>query len=333
MTRTPFGKTRTGETVERITLDNGAISASVLTYGATLQSLHVAGLDRSLTLGSPDLAGYEPGGAFAYFGSIVGPVANRIGGATTMFRGRRLDFEINNAGVNHLHGGSTGLGGKVWNVEAVNQTRLLLSCTAADGEGGMPGNRRFEAEFTLGDGPELTLALRAESDAATLVNLCNHSYWNLSDSTTFDGHILQVAANTYLPNDATALPTGEIRPVDGTPLDFRAPRVLTPTHTFDNNFCLAEARRPLTPAATLTAPDGLAMTLETTEPGLQLYDARHMPTPGAKGLDGRPCGPRCGIALEAQGWPDAPNRPDFPSVELEAGDTSEQVTRFRFSQS
>ncbi|SNT34655.1 aldose epimerase family protein [Tropicimonas sediminicola] len=330
MTRAPFGSTRSGTPVERITLNNGAMRASVLTYGATLQSLYLDGLDRSLTLGSPDLAGYASG-AFGYFGTIVGPVANRIGGATTRFRGRRLDFEPNDAGVNHLHGGSTGLGGKVWQVEAATDTRLLLSCTAADGEGGLPGNRRFEAEFTLGDGLDLTLALRATSDAATLANLCNHSYWNLSGNPTFDGHTLQVAARAYLPTDATALPTGEVRPVDGTPLDFRAARVLSPADVFDTNLCLAEARRTLAPAATLTAPDGLAMTLETTEPGLQLYDARHMPVSGAEGLDGRPCGPRCGIALEAQGWPDAPNKPGFPSIELEAGETSEQVTRFHFS--
>ncbi|WP_068114067.1 aldose epimerase family protein [Tropicimonas marinistellae] len=330
MERTPFGTTSRGEAVERILLDNGAISVGILTYGATLQDLRIAGIDRSLTLGSPRLADYEPGGAFTYFGAIAGPVANRIARAATRFDGRDLAFEPNGPGGHHLHGGSTGLSWKVWQVERADEANVVLSVEAAHGEGSLPGNRRFEATFSLADGPSLTLTLRAETDAPTLVNLANHSYWNLSDAATFHGHLLQVEAGNVMPVDADALPTGEVLPVAGTAMDFRSARALTAADHLDNNFCLGTSRTALRPAASLAAPGGPAMTIETTEPGLQVYDARHMPAGGATGTDGRVFGPRSGVALEAQFWPDAPSHADFPSIRLDPGQPWEQVTRFTF---
>lgn len=332
MTQAPFGTTASGVPVERITLDNGAISAGILTLGATLQDLRLAGLDRSLTLGSPQLADYEPGGALTYFGAIAGPVANRIGHAATTFDGQNLTFEPNGAGGHHLHGGPTGLSWKVWTVQEVSDTSVLLSVEVPDGDGGLPGNRRFEARFAVGDGPVLTLTLRAETDAPTLVNLANHSYWNLSDAATFHGHLLQVSAEQVLPVDGNALPTGEISPVEGTAMDFRTPRALSAEDVLDNNFCLGPARVALRPVATLAAPDGLSMTIETTEPGLQVYDGRQLPDDGVPGHDGRRYGPRAGLALEAQFWPDAPSHPDFPDIRLDPGQPWEQITRFRFQQ-
>jgi aldose 1-epimerase len=331
MTRTPFGTTANGEAVERIALDNGAISIAVLTFGATLQELRLAGLDRSLTLGSPEPSDYGPEAPLQYFGSIAGPVANRIANATCVFDGQRLAFEANGAGGHHLHGGATGLSYKVWRVQSASDTALTLVTDVPDGEGGLPGNRRFEADFALGDGPALTLRLRATTDAPTLVNLANHSYWNLSDADTFHGHTLQVAADHVLPVDDTALPTGEVRPVEGTDMDFRTPRALTERDVLDNNFCLGRERVALRPVATLSAPDGLTMTVETTEPGLQVYDARHLSASGTEGHDGRRYGPRAGLALEAQFWPDAPTNPSFPDIRLDPGEAWEQVTRFRFS--
>lgn len=329
MRRDAFGITRDGQSVARITLDNGALRISVLTYGATLQDVRLPGLAHGLTLGSELLADYEDGGAFKFFGAIAGPVANRLAHGRAPLGEGTLALDTTGPGGHCLHGGPAGLHRKVWQVDAAGDARLLLSTLSADGEGGFPGNRRFEAEFTL-DGPTLTLGLRAETDAPTLVNLANHSYWNLSGGTDFHGHLLQVHADAYLPVDNVALVTGEIRPVDGTPFDFRRPRALTARDALDNNFCLARARGPLRPAARLSAPGGAALELETTEPGLQVYDARHMAPDGVPGQDGRRHGPRCGLALEAQFWPDAPNHPDFPAIRLDPGQGWEQVTRFRF---
>lgn len=330
MSRENFGTTATGLPVERITLDNGVLRASILTFGATLQDLRLHGLDRSLTLGSPRVADYEPGGPLLHFGSIAGPVANRISGATAGLDGQTLTFEPNGAGGHALHGGKAGLGRKVWTVEKMTPTFLLLSTTAADGEGGFPGNRRFEAEFALSDAAAMTLTLRAGTDAPTLVNLTNHSYWNLSPDPTFHLHELKIDADAYLPTDADAMVTGEILAVDGTPFDFRTARVLSEGDTLDHNFCLARRRGALAHAVSLTSPDGVGMEMATTEPGVQIYDGRHLPRQGVPGLGGRSYGPRAGVAIETQLWPDAPNNPDFPSARLDPGQAWEQITRFRF---
>ncbi|PRY22597.1 aldose 1-epimerase [Aliiruegeria haliotis] len=332
MTREPFGTTAFGTEVERITLANADLQASILTYGATLQDVRLTGLDRPLTLGSDRLAEYEPGGALQFFGPIAGPVANRIRNARAELDGRELAFDANGAGGHCLHGGSAALHIKVWDVAEVTETRLHLTTHSPDGEGGFPGNRRWDAHFTL-DGSTLTLTFRVETDAPSLVNLANHSYWNLGPAATFDGHILQIDADHYLPADENDLATGEMIAVDGTRYDFRTPRALGPSDVLDNNFCLAEARRAIRPVGRLTGPDGVAMGIETTEPGLQIYDAKGMSSPGASGHDHRRYGPRCGLAVEAQFWPDAPNNPAFPSIRVAPGDAWEQVTRFTFSRS
>ncbi|SDI32968.1 aldose epimerase family protein [Aliiruegeria lutimaris] len=331
MTRDPFGSLKDGRPVERITLENDAIRASIITLGATLQDLRMAGCDRPLTLGSNTVTDYEDGGDLHYFGAIVGPVANRIYKARTVFDGRELQFDANGLGGHVLHGGAAGLHHKLWQVEEATQTRVLLSATAEDGEGGFPGNRRFEAEFVL-EGAGLTLKLRAETDAPTLMNLANHSYWNLGDKDDFHGHQLQIDADTYLPCDDTDIATGEIRDVAGTEMDFRIARALTSDDVIDNNFCLSEQRVPLRQVGSLTGPDGVRLGIETTEPGLQIYDTRHLPAEGVPGHDGKVYRPRAGVAIEAQFWPDAPTHPTFPAIRMEPGEAWEQTTRFTFSQ-
>lgn len=330
MTRAHFGTTRDGRAVEVVTLDNGDLSARILTLGATLQDLRLAGLDRGLTLGSDRLEDYEDGGALHYFGCIVGPVANRIRDARTEFDGRELRFEANGGGGHALHGGAAGLHHKIWEIDLLEEARVILSTHSPDGEGGFPGNRRYEAEFAL-DGASLTLKLRATTDAPTLMNLANHSYWNLGDGDDIHGHRLRIDAARYLPSDENGLVTGAILEVENTPFDFRDGRTLSEADTLDNNFCLSDDRRPLTTAGRLTGPDNVRLDVETTEPGLQFYDARHLSPSGVPGHDGRLYRPRGGLAIEAQFWPDAPNNPGFPSIRLDPGRAWEQVTRFTVS--
>jgi aldose 1-epimerase len=164
------------------------------------------------------------------------------------------------------------------------------------------------------------------------VNFASHAYWNLDGTPTLAGHALQVAADRYLPTDATALVTGETAPVAGTSFDFRIARPIGPgtEPRLDHNFCLAETRQPLTEALTLTGASGLALTVSTTEPGVQVFDAAPIDGGGAHDHAGRPIGAFAGLAIEPQGWPDAPNRPDFPPVVLRADHSYEQITRFRF---
>ncbi len=328
----PFGSTAAGAMVDQIVLDNGEINVCVLTLGATLQDLRLGSVGPSLTLGSDTLEDYEASGALHYFGAICGPVANRIRDARTTLNGRELTFEPNGAGGHVLHGGAAGLHHKIWQVDAVSDTRVELSTTAVDGEGGFPGNRRWQAIFELGEGAVLTLTLRAHTDAPTLMNLANHSYWNLGREATFHGHQLQIDADRYLPADDDAIATGAIHDVDGDRMDFRQPRALTEADQLDTNFCLSENRAALRKVGSLTGPGGICMEIDTTEPGLQIYDCRHLAAEGVTGHDGRRYGPRGGLAIEAQYWPDAPSHPAFPSIRLDPGQPWEQVTRFRFSQ-
>lgn len=307
MTCESFGTLADGRPVERLTIAAGDLTVRILTFGAALQDLRLAGVAHPLTLGSDDLADYQ--GPMRYAGTIVGPVANRIAGASAEIDGRRHHFEAND-GRNTLHGGRTGTQGRVWEVLRHGSAELALGLTLDDGEGGFPGNRRITARFVAEAPARLTLTLAAETDAPTLVNLANHSYWRLGGPGA--PQELRSPAERYLPTGAENLPTGEIAPVESTRFDFRTPRRVG-GQGYDHCLCLARARRPLTRAAEL-AGGGLRMAMETTEPGLQVFDGH------AEGW----------VALEAQGWPDAPNRPEFPSILLRPGTRYEQVTRWRF---
>lgn len=324
----PFGQLPDGRPVQRVRLAAGELSAAVLTWGAVLQDVRLAGVPWPLTLGGPDLAAYA-GGPMQYCGSVVGPVANRISGATASIDGRQCRFEANIDGRATLHGGSTGTHAQLWQIADAAPDALTLALTLPDGLGGFPGTRRLRATFRLEPPATLTLTLATETDAPTPVNLANHSYWSLDGSADHTGHRLTVAADRYLPTDALKLPR-DPTPVAGTPFDFRAGRVLTPPEGLDHNLCLAEARRPLTEAAELTGRSGVRLRLATTEPGLQVYDAEGYSSAPFPGHAGHPYGSHAGLALEAQGWPNALNRPDFPPILLRPGKTLEQTTRFRF---
>ncbi len=304
--REPFGTLSGGRPVERLTIAAGALTARVLTLGAILQDLRLAGVPRSLTVGSARLADYE--GPLRFHGAIVGPVANRIAGAAFALDGRRFRLAANE-GPNTLHGGTGGTHDRLWTVADHRADGLVLTLALPDGEGGFPGSRTITATFEAAPPATLTLTIRTTTDAPTLANLSNHSYWQLGPAPC-GAQVLTSAAATRIALDGAKLPTGALAPVDGTFADFRAGAPVGEGR-FDLCLCLAPARRALSPAATLDA-GGLRLTVETTEAGLQIYDGH-----GAGG-----------VAIEAQNWPGAAHHRHFASDLLRPGETLTQITRW-----
>lgn len=324
-----FGTTHGGAEVERLTISDGTLTAQILTLGAILQDVRIDGVPYSLTLGAPDLTAYE--GQMAYFGAVVGPVANRISHASAVLDGQRHHFAAND-GANTLHGGPTGTHALIWEPVEQTEATVTLRLSVPDGLGGFPGRRILFARFSVLPDATLEIALSATTDRPTWMNLANHSYWNLDSGPTTAGHLLQIDAERYLPVNDALIP-GDPAPVAGTAFDFRSPRRLGADKSvrYDHNFCLSDSRKALRKVARLAGTSGLAMTVETTEPGLQIYDAARNDTAPFVGHVGTAYGPHAGIAIEAQSWPDAPNRPDFPSIRLDPDEAYEQVTRWRFT--
>ena len=322
-----WGRLPDGTEVLRVTLEGGGLTARFLTWGAVLQDLRLSGHAAPLVLGLERLEDYL-GGA-PYFGATVGRCANRIAEGRFTLDGRAVQLDVNH-GRHHLHGGRAGTGKLPWRLEGQDGRSLRLGLELPDGHMGYPGRLRIAAEFRLLEGAVLDIRYEAETDAPTLCNLAHHSYFSLQEG-GIGGHHLRIAAARYLPADAEALPAGGPAPVAGTALDFRTLHEIGPGSRIDHNFCLAAARRAITPVAWLHGPAS-ALTLEcrTTEPGLQVFDA-HPLGAGCRGLDGQRLGAHAGLALEPQVWPDSPNRPDFPSAVLRPGETYRQHTQFAFS--
>ncbi len=321
-----FGYGADGRRVDAIRLSSGRLSATILTRGSVIQDVRLEGVGHSLTFGASSVAAYE--GPFAYFGSMVGPVANRIAGAEATIGESPFRFAANE-GTTLLHGGEGGLHTRHWAVEAANDRELRLGLVLGDGDDGFPGRRVLRAAWHV-DGATLGLDLTATTDAPTLINLANHGYWNMDGTPSVVGHRLRIAADHYLPVDNALIPTGEVRAVQGA-FDLRGGRALDGSERFDHNFCLANAPRALTEAATLTGRSGVTMTIATTEPGLQVYDAARLSTAPQRGHSGQPYGAHAGVAMEPQRWPDAPHHPAFPSILLHQGETYRQQTEWRFS--
>jgi aldose 1-epimerase len=310
-----FGVTPGGERVERHVLDNGRLRAAVLTYGATLQRLQVAdGTD--VVLGLPTLDDYLH--RSRYFGAVVGRYGNRIAGGRFTLDGTEHRLAVND-GAHSLHGGVRGYDKRVWRVESADRAAVLLSLVSPDGEEGYPGELRASVRYVL-DGDALRLEYRATTDAPTVVNLTNHSYFNLAGSGDVRGHVVTMEADRYLPVDGGKIPTGEQAPVAGTPFDFTAPARVDARlgGRYDHCFVLQGRVAVTDPAG------GRSMEVTTTEPGVQFYTG-HM-------LDGAatPFGPFAGLCLETQRFPDAPNRPSFPSAVLRPGEERVSVTTYRF---
>ena len=319
---TPFGRTLTGLPVHALTLSAGDLTVRILTLGAALQSVRLASVSHDLTLGSERVADYE--GAMKFHGTLVGPVANRISGATATLDGRELTFEAEDEGFT-LHAGSAGTHAKVWDVIEEGADFAVLGLTLPDGEGGFPGTRQVRARYDVSAPARLRLTITVTTDAPTLVNFTNHSYWTLDGGSDYAGHVLKIDADRVLPTDDDALVTGEIVPVESTDLDFRIPRRVAPGDPWlDHNFCLSDGpTEEVRDVLWLSGVSGVTMTVGTNRPGIQVYDGRNALRPQGK--------PHEGLAIEAQDWPDAPSHDAFPSIRLDPEETYESVTEWRFT--
>jgi len=329
-----FGKTETGETVTRVKISGGGLTAHILNFGAVIQDLRLEGHDHALVLGYDnfeDYKSYSP-----YFGATPGRSSNRIANGRFEIDGKEFQVECNENGITNLHGGSDGLGVSLWTFEEIAEDRVTLKIIDPDGRAGFPGNCTVRAHFQLKEGGVLSVIYESETDQPTIANICNHTYFNLGNGTDTLEHKLMLAADHYLPTDERQIPTGEIRPVDGTAFDFREPQAMKRKDEngkqvlFDHNFCFSPKRTEKRKVATVFAPSsGVTMDVLTTEPGVQFYAAFKLAqTP--VGLNGYPYGPFAGFCLETQVWPDAVNQSGFPSAILHPGETLKQETDYIF---
>lgn len=327
-----FGPRPDGQRVSRFAIAGHGLSAWVLTHGATLQDLRLAGCPQPLVLGFPRLEPYLSEGM--YFGAVVGRFANRIGHGRAWIGGKERHLDRNFLGRHLLHGGTDGTGVRNWQLDEVAADSVTLHDRLPDGHMGFPGALEVTVRYAIAAGPVLEIEITATTDAETLCNFAQHSYFNLSGQPTVADHLLCCPADRYTATDAELIPTGETPPVAGTRHDWRHPARLgkrLEAGLIDDNLCLGDARlsEPRM-VAELSAPGGPRLRLESTEPGLQVYAGDHI-RPRAPGLCGRPYRRFAGIALEPQLWPDAPNHPGFPSARLRPGETYRQITRFRLT--
>lgn len=295
-----------------------------------------------MVLGSDQFEQYQRG--FPASGATIGRFANRIDGARFTLDGREIKVTAN-SGTNHIHGGRRGFASVVWRHEQSGIGRdgpgLTLSYLSREGEEGYPGNLKVTVTFTLTEDNELRLDYEATTDAATVVNLTNHAYFNLAGGGDVLGHVLWIAARRYTPADTRLIPTGEIAPVAGTPLDFTQPTAigarieqLKPrVNGYDHNFVLDSAGDSRAPEARLIEPQsGRVMEVRTTEPGMQIYTGNHLNGKVA-GTGGVVYPRHGGVCFETQHYPDSPNKPQFPSTVLRPGETFRSTTVFAFSTS
>ncbi|MGW3205283.1 aldose epimerase family protein [Streptomyces sp. NPDC001135] len=319
-----FGTLSDGTEVHRWALERAGTRVEVLTYGGIVRSVRVPdrqGRTADVVLGFAGLDGYlahpEP-----YLGALVGRYANRIAHARFTLDGAVHTLEPND-GPNSLHGGTRGFDKRVWDAEPVGDPAhgVRLHRVSPHGEEGFPGRVEVSATYSLDASGALRIAYEAVTDAPTVLNLTNHSYFNLAGSGHAGGHELRLAASRFTPVDADLIPTGALADVTGSRFDFRGAREVG--SGYDHNFALDKGVTG-TPeeVAELYAPaSGRTLTVATTEPGLQLYTADHLAEPFAPGA---------GIALETQHFPDSPNRPGFPSTVLRPGEVFRSETVYGF---
>ena len=340
----PFGTLQNGARADLYVLRNAnGIEARITNYGATVVSLRVPdrqGNFADVVLGFDDLAGYAHHRKF--FGATVGRYANRIAGGRFILGSNHYSLATNN-GANHLHGGLQGFDRALWIAHDDGRTdTVALHYRSADGEEGYPGNLDVEVSFALTRDDALRIDYSAKTDRPTPINLTNHSFFNLGHDPDILDHELKLFALRFTPVDATLIPTGESRAVQGTPFDFGKParigaRIdvddaqLVRAGGYDHNFILAgKDGRPDVAAEVYHRKSGRALRVLTTEPGLQFYSGNFLDG-SITGKNGRVYTRRSGLCLEAQHFPDSPNQPHFPSTILMPGRTYRQTTIYQFA--
>lgn len=341
---TPFGTTKSGKEVRLYTLKNkNGLELRVINYGGIVVSLNTPDRDGNsvdVVLGYDTLKEYEQSNP--YFGALIGRYGNRIKEGKFELDGTKYNLPVNN-GPNHLHGGD-GYHTVFWEIRQKDSSLLTLTYHSADGEQGYPGNLEIEVVYALNDSNEFDISYKATTDRPTVINLTQHSYFNLTGHDQGDilDHELEIKATKFLPVDETLIPTGTFADVKGTPFDFTKPRTIGSQierkdrqlelgNGYDHCWILDESDGSLKHVATLRDPkSGRRVDVSTTEPGLQFYSGNF--------LDGKNIGKggyayqfRDGLCLETQHFPDSPNRPSFPSVVLRPGETYRSNTVYRFS--
>ena len=344
ITSRSFGTNNSGNKVTLYTIDNGKARISVMNFGANLVKFEVKNRDGEyvdIVLGYDDAAGYDNDRG-TYFGATVGRFANRIEGGKFTLNGVDYQLPINNNGKHCLHGGFNGFSFKMYDI-TLGDDSIACSILSPDGEEGFPGNMKFTVKYSLKD-TSVEIEYFAESDKDTVCGFTNHSYFNLNGATsgtTMLNHTLQIDADGYCVVDEDALPTGFVSPVDGSPFDFRSPKLLgdvlgsddlrlAPTAGgIDNNMILWNTQRELSHAATLYNPDnGIEIECLTDPPGIQIYTGQGL---NMTGKGGKAYGAFAGIAMETQHYPDSPNHDNFPTTVLKAGDILKSETRYLFT--
>ena len=312
------------------TIRSESLSVEIVAYGAAIRSIRLSGVEHSLVVGVADLDHYASGNR-DYFGATVGRFANRIDHGHLTVDGRNYALARNDP-PHHLHGGPTGFSTQKWSFDAIDPHRARLVYRSLDGEENYPGELEAVAEFSV-DGEILTIGYSATAAQETVANLASHLYFNLDGGGDVRGHTLEIDAEHYLPTESANLPTGEIASVAGSAFDFKVAKPLAEAPAgLDHNYCLTpEKTGTLRHAATLLGPkSGVRLDLATTEPGLQVYGG-HKLDGSFTDLQGAAIASRWAVALEPQLWPDAPNRPTFPSARLRPGETYRHSSTYRFS--
>jgi aldose 1-epimerase len=349
MKKQPFGKTADGMPADLYILGNkNGLEVCITNYGATIVSIKTPdrdGKSADITAGYDDVAGYETGRS--YFGGTVGRFANRIAHGKFTLDGTKYQLAKNN-GPNHLHGGDRGFNKRWWateDVSAAGQSRLRMRYLSKDGEEGYPGNLNVAVEYALTDENQLKVDFQASTDKDTILNLTNHSYFNLAAAGDILGHEVTLFASQFIPVDATQIPTGEIRPVEGTPFDFRKQTPIGArigandeqmkiglgydhTYVLDKGPGDGSERRPIFAARAVEPKSGRMIEISTTEPGVQFYTGNHLD--GSSSGKGRTYAYRTGFCLEVQHFPDSPNQPSFPTTVVRPGETRRSQTVYRF---
>ena len=329
-----FGTTADGAPVQRIRISGGGLTASVITWGAVIQDLRLAGHDAPLVLGFESFADYIE--YSPYFGATPGRSANRIGDGCFLLDGEQFQLELNERGITHLHGGSDGIGRRIWSVVEHQPDRVVLSITDPDGRAGYPGNCTITATYQLKPEGVLSVVYETTADRATIANVCQHSYFNLDGRPDIFGHDIMIAADRITAVDDRLVPTGALMDVADTPFDLRQMASIRrdldgAQLPFDHNYCLsAERMAKRSVALVRSLYSGVSMEVRTTEPGVQFYAGVMLAVP-VPGLEGRPYAAYSGFCLETQIWPDAINHDGFPNAVLRPGEVLRQETDYVFS--